>query len=1059
MSNHPNWHDQQPQYPAPPPQQRHHSNMDPYAGPSPSSQQPPPYSNVPHSSNYPQAHLPPPVGRHPSQQQWPSSSASQEFGGPSPSNSNPRSSGSYPSAFDMQSANMGSSNSPLRQHGNHSSPYASQSSYPPPPSHASSDPQMHPGPRAGGPPQYDYPPNHAPPGAGYPHPHQPPQQQQPLPPPPQHHSHPSQQHWNNAPVHLPSVLQPQSLAPSSGPGHVRGPAGAAPPAHVLDRPFGGSFPKQEDDLDDDDDYDGKGKGRAGDGSQTANKGTSDFVKKLFSMLDDKAYESVVAWSPSGESFIVKDMNDFTKHVLPRNFRHSNFASFVRQLNKYDFHKVKNPEDGSGTVGEHVWEFQHPDFVRGREDLLENVKRKIPAKKKPNLKGGLLDADRDESPSAPLPTVDVHDRPGESYADLKAQVAHLTVVQDQMQNHVLALTKQYQGVIGEMLTFQRNMVQQDQLMQNLIQYLMNLEQDRRVDTSLVDQPSASAFLSQSGAGGSHAASNGGPFLPPGAQGSYGMARLNDMSQRPPVDPSNNNGNSSSSLKAAITGGSHSIGSSGPSADTNSSTTNAGSSSRMSGMTTATSTVAPLSPKSVASPLDGNTGKTPEMSQTLNNPLAPMLMQPPHLDESGRRNSNLSSLRMYHGGADVNNGPGGGVGGSSSSSSSSSSSNVMPKLEPRTTSYDSSRGRDTPSQSASASAEANRISSLPGGSDSASGSNNGSNKLLRSRRPTLVPGWAVPPRVLLVDDDEVCRRLSSKFLQVFGCSIDYASDGMTAVNKMNHEKYDLVLMDIVMPNLDGMSATSLIRQFDPSTPIISMTSNSGPSELINYMSSGMTDILPKPFTKEGLLNMLEKHLLHLKAAQREHRAASTDQGGAGGAAHMATSGSAGTGSGGGGTKGGVSPLDNPNHIGTGVTPSNGDLTGTESDSDGVNPLAGMGFTDEEYVAMLQNLIAAGTGDDELASALFVNDSFASKDNTPRSGDLGPHNGSNGNARNSPYAASSMTPSGGTALKRTASSTEDASDVPAGMRGLHQQHQLQGQHGVGVETNKRGRFGEIS
>ena len=53
----------------------------------------------------------------------------------------------------------------------------------------------------------------------------------------------------------------------------------------------------------------------------------------------------------------------------------------------------------------------------------------------------------------------------------------------------------------------------------------------------------------------------------------------------------------------------------------------------------------------------------------------------------------------------------------------------------------------------------------------------------------PGHA---RVLLVDDDAVSRKLSSKFLQVFGCTIDVAVDGVVAVNKMNLEKYDLVLM---------------------------------------------------------------------------------------------------------------------------------------------------------------------------------------------------------------------------------------------------------------------------
>ena len=82
---------------------------------------------------------------------------------------------------------------------------------------------------------------------------------------------------------------------------------------------------------------------------------------------------------------------------------------------------------------------------------------------------------------------------------------------------------------------------------------------------------------------------------------------------------------------------------------------------------------------------------------------------------------------------------------------------------------------------------------------------------------------------------------------------------AVNQMNLAKYDLVLMDIVMPKLDGVSATSLIRRFDASTPIISMTSNSKPQDIMMYYNIGMNDFLPKPFTKEGLLDMLDVRLL--------------------------------------------------------------------------------------------------------------------------------------------------------------------------------------------------------
>jgi len=131
---------------------------------------------------------------------------------------------------------------------------------------------------------------------------------------------------------------------------------------------------------------------------------------------------------------------------------------------------------------------------------------------------------------------------------------------------------------------------------------------------------------------------------------------------------------------------------------------------------------------------------------------------------------------------------------------------------------------------------------------------------------VPGWAVPPRVLLVDDDAVTRKLSSKFLQAFGCTTDVAVDGISAVNKMKLEKYDVVLMDIVMPRMDGVSATLMIRKFDPQTPIISMTSSSRPTQIMTYYSSGMNDILPKPFTRDGLLEVLEKHLAHLKVIKQ-------------------------------------------------------------------------------------------------------------------------------------------------------------------------------------------------
>ena len=126
----------------------------------------------------------------------------------------------------------------------------------------------------------------------------------------------------------------------------------------------------------------------------------------------------------------------------------------------------------------------------------------------------------------------------------------------------------------------------------------------------------------------------------------------------------------------------------------------------------------------------------------------------------------------------------------------------------------------------------------------------------------PGWIRPPRILLVEDDPTCRQIGGKFLYSFCCVIDTALDGLEAVSKMQEGvQYDMILMDIIMPNLDGVSACHIIRQFDR-TPIIAMTSNIRSDDIQMYFQHGMDDVLPKPFTRKSLLEMLEKHLMHLK-----------------------------------------------------------------------------------------------------------------------------------------------------------------------------------------------------
>jgi len=105
-----------------------------------------------------------------------------------------------------------------------------------------------------------------------------------------------------------------------------------------------------------------------------NSGVPDFIKKLYRLLEDQGYQSLISWGENGDTFVVKDQTEFSRKVLPKHFKHNNFASFVRQLNKYDFHKVK--VDKTNSFGENIWEFKHPYFQFNRKDQLELIKRKI-----------------------------------------------------------------------------------------------------------------------------------------------------------------------------------------------------------------------------------------------------------------------------------------------------------------------------------------------------------------------------------------------------------------------------------------------------------------------------------------------------------------------------------------------------------------------------------------------------------------------------------------------------------------------------------------------------------
>lgn len=114
-----------------------------------------------------------------------------------------------------------------------------------------------------------------------------------------------------------------------------------------------------------------------------------------------------------------------------------------------------------------------------------------------------------------------------------------------------------------------------------------------------------------------------------------------------------------------------------------------------------------------------------------------------------------------------------------------------------------------------------------------------------------------RVLVAEDTPLGRKLIRVRLQVLGCQADFVENGRQAVRKVRENDYDVVLMDLMMPEMDGLAATKAIRESGKSTlPIIALTAAVRQEDRVKCREAGLDDFLGKPIDPDRLKEKLTR-----------------------------------------------------------------------------------------------------------------------------------------------------------------------------------------------------------
>lgn len=124
-----------------------------------------------------------------------------------------------------------------------------------------------------------------------------------------------------------------------------------------------------------------------------------------------------------------------------------------------------------------------------------------------------------------------------------------------------------------------------------------------------------------------------------------------------------------------------------------------------------------------------------------------------------------------------------------------------------------------------------------------------------------------RILVVEDERDLNRILTKTLTAEGCSVDACFDGLEALDYLSGASYDVIVLDRMMPRMDGMELLSRLREQGDETPVIFLTAKDAVSERVRGLDAGADDYLVKPFSFDELM-------ARIRVVTRKHSGSTTN-----------------------------------------------------------------------------------------------------------------------------------------------------------------------------------------